>query len=113
MENASSENAFSDNWPKTHFLRDQKWRFPIGIFLITFSDSLDLLKTGSFLMNLGLSKTVTEKSFETQKPTTSNTLQESSCTDSTHIGSAVATTATAAAGARGQSACYVIVLPRR
>ena len=58
MENASSENAFSNNWPKTQFLRDQKRRFPIEIFLITFSESPDLLTTGSFLMNLGLSKAV-------------------------------------------------------
>ena len=68
MENTSSKKPFFDNWPKTHFLRDWKRRFPIGIFSITFSDSPDLLKTGSFLMNLGLSKTVIEKSFETSSP---------------------------------------------
>ena len=104
MEYTSSKKPFFDNWLKTHFLRDWKRRFPIGIFSITFSDSPDLLKTGSFLMNLGLSKTVIEKSFETSSPQLQTHC--SSCTDSTHIGLAAATTATAAAGARGQSVCY-------
>ena len=68
MENTSSKKPFFDNWPKTHFLRYRKRRFPIGFFSITFSDSPDLLKNGAFLMNLGLSKTVIEKSFETSSP---------------------------------------------
>ena len=62
------KKPFFDNWPKTHFLRDWKRRFPIGIFSITFSDSPDLLKTGSFLMNPGYQKLVIEKSFETSSP---------------------------------------------
>ena len=79
-----------------------------------FSDSHDILKTGSFLMNLGLSKTVIEKSFENQQPTTSNTLQETAVVQTVHtLAWPSPQTVTAAAGARGQSACYVIVLPRQ
>ena len=105
----TSENAFSDNnWPQptSYVIRKGDFRYNISD---NISDSPDSLKTGSILMNLGPSKTVIEKSFETSSPPLQT--HYSSCTDSTHIGLAAATTATAAAGARGQSACDVIALP--